>query len=170
MEVSIIAAIAENRAIGKDNDLIWTLPKDMAFFRNTTMGHPVIMGRKNFESIPHKWRPLEGRENIVVTRNKGYHAPGTTVVQSLETAIEYAQQIDPVEIFIIGGGQIYDLAIQYDLVTKMYLTKVHESFEADVFFPEYDKDNWVKVKETQYPVDEKHPHAFTIFEYLKRVK
>lgn len=170
MEVSIIAAVAENGAIGKDNDLIWTLPKDMAFFRNTTMGHPVIMGRKNFESIPPKWRPLEGRENIVVTRNEGYHAPGATVVQSLKTAIEYTHKLDPVEVFIIGGGQIYDLALQEDVVTKMYLTKVHESFEADVFFPKYDQSKWVKVKETHYPIDEKHPHSFTIFEYLKEIK
>ena len=107
MKVSLIVAVAENGVIGKDNDLIWHLPKDMRFFKETTMGHHVIMGRKNFESIPHKYRPLPDRTNIVITRQSEYKAEGCIVVNSVETALEIAKNNGDIEHFIIGGGQIY---------------------------------------------------------------
>jgi dihydrofolate reductase len=168
MQVSIIAAVAANRAIGKDNDLIWKLPDDLKFFRNTTMGHYVIMGRMNYESIPHKWRPLDGRSNVIITRQKDYAAEEVDVVNSLEEALEIARDNKEEEAFVIGGGQIYQLALELDLVDVMYLTHVHEEFEADVFFPEFDEAKWTKEIIAEHPIDERHKHAFTIFKYIRK--
>lgn len=168
MQVSIIAAVAANRAIGKDNDLIWKLPDDLKFFRNTTMGHYVIMGRMNYESIPHKWRPLDGRANVIITRQKDYTAEQVDVVNSLEEALEIARNNKEEEAFVIGGGQIYQLALHLDLVDVMYLTHVHEEFEADVFFPEFDESKWTKEIITEHSIDERHQHAFTIFKYIRK--
>lgn len=168
MQVSIIAAVAANRAIGKDNDLIWKLPDDLKFFRNTTMGHYVIMGRMNYESIPHKWRPLDGRANVIITRQKDYTAEQVDVVNSLEEALEIARNNKEEEAFVIGGGQIYQLALHLDLVDVMYLTHVHEEFEADVFFPEFDESKWTKEIITEHSIDERHKHAFTIFKYIRK--
>ena len=125
MKVSLIVAVAENGVIGKDNDLIWNLPKDMRFFKETTWGHHVIMGRKNFESIPERYRPLTNRTNIVITRQNNYKAEGCVVVNSLEAALEVAQYNSDNEPFIIGGGQIYKLALEGNLVDKIYFTEVH---------------------------------------------
>lgn len=166
MDVIIIAAVAENRAIGKDNDLIWKLPDDMAFFSRSTKGHTIITGRKNYESIPHKYRPLPGRDNIVVTRNDSYEAAGSDVVTSLQVALDIAAKKNPEKVFVIGGGQIYSEAIRQGLVTEMLITHVHEHFDADVFFPEVDYSNWRKVSSCFHPADEHHEHAFTISRYL----
>ena len=119
MKVSLIVAASENGVIGKDNNLIWSLPKDMIFFKETTLGHHVIMGRKNFESIPHKFRPLPNRTNIVITRNKDYVGENITVVQSLEEALNIAK--DDSQPFIIGGGEIYNLAIE--IADRIELTR-----------------------------------------------
>ena len=135
MTVSIIAAVAQNRAIGKDNKLLWHLPDDLRFFKETTLGHPVITGRRNYESIPEKYRPLKGRENIVLTSNSDYQAPGARLARSLEEAIEIARELDEEEIFIMGGGKVYYEAIKKDLVDRMYLTLVRAEFDADTFFP-----------------------------------
>jgi dihydrofolate reductase len=140
---SIIVAISENNGIGKDNDLLWHLPADMKFFRKTTMGHCIITGRKNYESIPEKYRPLAKRTNIVVTRNINYQAEGAIVKNSLESALEYADSAGEEEVFIIGGGQIYKEAIEKNLVDKMYITHVANNYEADTFFPEIDFSEWV---------------------------
>lgn len=166
MRVIIIAAVAENRAIGRNNDLIWNLPDDMAFFSRSTKGHTVITGRKNYESIPEKYRPLPGRKNIVVSRNSDYSAPGSVVSTSLQTALELASQDNPDVVFIIGGGQIYKEAMESGLVTELFITHVHEDFEADVFFPEVDYGLWNKVSASFHPKDERHPHSFTITRYL----
>ena len=130
----MIAAISENKALGKDNKLIFKIPEDMKRFKEITSGHPIIMGRKTFESIG---RPLPNRTNIVVTRDKNYKAEGCEVVYSLEQAIEVAKRNPPVggEIFVIGGGQIYKEAIS--LADKLYLTLVEGKYEADTFFPDY---------------------------------
>lgn len=168
MIVSMIAAVAENNAIGKDNDLIWNLPVDMKFFKDTTKGHHVIMGRKNFESIPHKYRPLPGRPNVVVTRQSDYAAPGAQVVNSIQEGLDIARAAGDDEAFIIGGGQIYGQALEDGLVDKMYITHVHERFEADAFFPEFDPKNWDKNQMMVHPIDDRHPHAFTIIEYLRK--
>ena len=159
MKVSLIVAVAENGVIGKDNDLIWHLPKDMRFFKETTMGHHVIMGRKNFESIPHKYRPLPDRTNIVITRQSEYKAEGCIVVDSVEAALEIAKNNGDIEPFIIGGGQIYKIALEENLVDKIYLTKVHHSFEGDTFFPELSSD-WKEINKTESKADEKHKYNY----------
>lgn len=159
MKVSLIVAASENGVIGKDNDLIWHLPKDMRFFKDTTMGHHVIMGRKNFESIPHKFRPLPNRTNVVITRQTAYKADGCMVVSSIEEALQIAKHNGDDEAFIIGGGQIYKLALEANLVDKIYLTKVHHSFEGDTFFPALNKD-WKEISRIQNQADEKHLYSF----------
>ena len=159
MKVSLIVAVSENGVIGKDNDLIWHLPNDMKFFKETTMGHHVIMGRKNFESIPHKYRPLPDRTNIVITRQSEYKAEGCIVVDSVEAALEIAKNNGDIEPFIIGGGQIYRIALEENLVDKIYLTKVHHSFEGDTFFPELSSD-WKETNKTEIKADEKHKYNY----------
>ncbi len=159
MKVSLIVAVSENGVIGKNNDLIWRLPKDLAFFKNTTIGHHVIMGRKNFESIPHKFKPLINRKNIIVSRNINYVAPGCIVVSSIEDGIEIAKTNNDDEPFIIGGGEIYKLALESNLVDKIYLTKVHHIFEGDTFFPELDH-NWKEVNIIKHKADENHDYDY----------
>ena len=139
---SIIVAISENNGIGKDNDLLWYLPSDMRFFRKTTLGHCVITGRKNYESIPEKYRPLAKRTNIIVTRNANYKADGAVVKNSLEEALEFAKSENESEVFIIGGGQIYKEAMGKNVIDKMYVTHVAKNYDADTFFPEIELSNW----------------------------
>ena len=159
MKVSLIVAAAENGVIGKDNDLIWHLPKDMRFFKETTLNHHVIMGRKNFESIPHKYRPLPNRTNIVITRQTNYKADGCVVVNSVEAALEIAKENGDKEPFIIGGGQIYKLALEANLVDRIYLTKVHHTFDGDTFFPALN-NKWKEVNKTVNKADEKHAYDY----------
>ena len=166
MKVSLIVAVAENGVIGKDNDLIWHLPKDMRFFKETTTGHHVIMGRKNFESIPERFRPLPNRTNVVITRQSDYQAEGCVVVNSLEAALEVAQHNGDKEPFIIGGGQIYKLALDRNLVDKIYLTKVHQAFDGDTFFPKLSEE-WQEIHREDYESDEKHVCSFSILSYIK---
>jgi dihydrofolate reductase len=132
--ISAIAAIGKNRELGKDGKIPWKIPGEQKYFREVTMGHPIIMGRKTHESIG---RALPGRTNIIITRNSAYQAEGCVIVSSIEKAIEEARKVDQEEIFIIGGGEIYKLAWQY--IGKLYLTIVDAAFDADVFFPEYSK-------------------------------
>jgi dihydrofolate reductase len=131
-KISIIAAISGNRALGKDNKLLWHIPEDLKRFKAVTSGHPVIMGRTTYESIGIL---LPGRMNIIVTRNKDYKIKGAVVCGSIEEAIEKAKQFDGKEIFIIGGGQIYNQAIKY--TDKLYLTLVEGEYDADTYFPDY---------------------------------
>ena len=166
MKVSLIVAVAENGVIGKDNDLIWHLPKDMRFFKETTLGHHVIMGRKNFESIPHKYRPLPDRTNIVITRQADYRAEGCIVVNSVEAALNIAKKNGDNEPFIIGGGQIYKLALEANLVDKIYLTKINHTFDGDTFFPEIEKE-WEEVQRIDYKADEKHAHDYSFLTFEK---
>lgn len=160
MVVSLIVAVSENKVIGKDNDLVWHLPTDMKFFKDTTKGHFVIMGRRNYESIPHKYRPLPNRTNVIVTRQDDYKAEGCLVVNSVEEAIELAQKAGDIEPFVIGGGQIYKHAIDNDLVDRVYLTKVHTEIDGDTYFDDLD-DSWKLVHTDLHSSDEKHPFAFT---------
>lgn len=168
MNVSIIAAVAEYYAIGRDNDLIWRLPRDLRFFTQKTSGHHVIMGRKNWDSIPDKYRPLPNRTNIVVTRKSDFKADGCVVVNSIEAGLEIARKAQDDEVFIIGGGQIYKLSLENNLVDTMYITWVHEKFEADTFFPTVNFDEWNMVDEDHWEADEKNPHAFTITTYVRK--
>lgn len=131
-KISIICAMSENRAIGKDNKLLWHIPEDLKFFREKTLNHPIIMGRKTFESIG---KALPKRTNIVITRDAEYQADGVSVVGSLEEALSFAKKEETEEIFIIGGGQIYKEAMEY--ADTLYLTIIKGNFDADTFFPEY---------------------------------
>lgn len=168
MIVASIAAVAENGAIGKGNDLIWDLPVDMKFFMDTTRGHHVITGRKNYESIPHKFRPLKNRVNIVVTRDAAYEAPGAVVLTSIREAIELARAAGEEECFVIGGGEIYALALREDLLDRMYITHVHARFDADTWYPEFDRDVWQATVLSEHAGDEKHAFAFTIVRYDRK--
>src|SRR3954465_7549819 len=132
MSISLIVAVGSNNAIGKNNTLIWHLPADMKFFKEKTTGHCIITGRKNYESIPEKFRPLPNRTNIVITRQKDYQAPGAIVTDSIEKALELAEKSGDEEIFIIGGAEIFRQCI--NITDRIYLTKIHHSFEGDVFF------------------------------------
>nr|AIA19035.1 Dihydrofolate reductase [uncultured bacterium] len=137
--ISAIAAFGKNRALGKDNDLLWHIPDDLKRFKELTSGHPVIMGRKTWESLPEKFRPLPGRTNVVVTRQVGYAADGAIVVDGLSDAFLTAQDTPGAEeTFIIGGAQIYAEALPY--TTRLYLTVIDDGKEADVFFPEYETE------------------------------
>lgn len=167
MIVSLIVAVAENNVIGKDNDLIWHLPKDMAFFKSTTLNHYVVTGRKNYESIPPKYRPLKDRVNVVVTRKDVYNEEGIVVVNSIESAIEVARKNGETECFIIGGGQIYKSVLENNLVDQMYITHVHESFEGDTVFPVFDRSNWDEEVLLTHLKDEKNKYNFTIKKYIK---
>jgi len=169
MNVTIIAAVAENRAIGKDNDLIWHLPRDLKFFKETTEGHFIIMGRKNYYSIPEKYRPLPKRKNIVVSRRTDLRIDGVDIFSSIEKAIEFGKEEEQEEIFIIGGGQVYAYALENDLVNKMIITHVSGEFSADVFFPEFDSEKWESQLLLDYQKDNSNPLDFTIIEYNKKL-
>lgn len=165
--ISIIVAVADNNVIGKDNTLIWHLPADMKFFKDTTTGHCVITGRKNYESIPPKFRPLPNRTNIVITRQHDYDAPGAIVVSSLEDALYNAKQTGDNEIFIIGGGEIFKQSLH--LADRLYVTHIHHDFVGDVHFPEINKNEWKQVASIKGAVDEKnaYPHTFVTYEKIK---
>ena len=139
--LSLIAALAKNRAIGKDNQLLWHLPEDMRHFRETTRGKPVIMGRKTWESLPDAFRPLPGRKNIVVSRNPAYQASGASLAGSLDEAIKQAGEA--AEIFIIGGAELYCQAMP--LADRLYLTELAQNFAGDAFFPEVSPAEWAEV-------------------------
>ncbi|MDX1653326.1 MAG: dihydrofolate reductase [Brumimicrobium sp.] len=167
MNYSIIVAIGENRGIGKNNDLLWHLPSDMRFFKETTKGHTVIMGRKNWESIPKQYRPLPDRVNIVLTRNKDYNAEGAIVVNSFEDLPEILTTEGKGKYFIIGGADIYNMALQSGLVNEMFITQVHENFGADVFFPFFEEKNWKVETVLKHPADDRNEYSFTIKHYRK---
>ncbi|WP_343487581.1 dihydrofolate reductase [Allomuricauda sp. d1] len=157
----IIAAAAENNALGINNDLPWHLPDDFKRFKALTSGHKIIMGRKTLESFP---KPLPNREHIVVTRDKDYIPKfDCTLFHSLEEALHFAK-IDE-RSFIIGGGEIYRQSM--DHATDIELTRIHADFEADTFFPEIDEDIWQLVKEEYYAKDERHKYDFTYLTYTK---
>ena len=160
MIVSLIVAVSENGVIGKDNGLIWHLPKDMKFFKDTTQGHHVLMGRKNFESIPHNFRPLPNRTNIIITRQSNYIAEGCVVVNSIEQGIDLAKNNGEHELFVIGGGQIYDMALKQELIDRVYLTEIHHSFDGDTFFPKL-SDQWKEVQREDCFADEKNKYDYS---------
>jgi len=167
MGVSLIVAISENRAIGLNNKLLWHLPADMAFFKEKTTGHHIITGRKNYESIPEKYRPLPNRVNIVLSRDTDYQAPGAIGFNDLKKAIEFAISEGEEEVFIIGGGFVYAQALKEGLVDKMYITHVNEYFEGDTFFPEFSREHWMGKFLFDQEADEKNPYSFEVWEYIK---
>jgi dihydrofolate reductase len=163
MIVSIIAAAAENDVIGKDNDLPWHLPKEFQHFKDTTKGHHVIMGRKTFESFP---QPLPERPNIVITRQKYYHRQGCEVVNSLEDALNIARENGEEEAFVIGGEQIYRMALPH--TDRMYLTRVHTEVDGDTYFPKFDESEWKVTDQQTVKADAENKYDYTIYVYERR--
>jgi dihydrofolate reductase len=158
MPIAQVVAISKNRVIGKDNKLIWHLPADLKHYKNVTMGHHMIMGRKTYESIG---RPLPGRTTVIITRDKNYKAEGCVVVHSLDEALKVAAKDDMP--CIVGGGEIFRQAM--DITDKIYLTIVHEEFEGDVFYPELDPREWKLIKREDLEPDEKNRYAYSFCEY-----
>jgi dihydrofolate reductase len=166
MIVSLVAAVAKNFVIGKNNGLPWRLPDDMKFFMETTKGHYVILGRKNFESLPHKFQPLPDRTNVVVTRQKDYKAHGALVVHSIEDALKVAEVNKESEVMVIGGSDIYTLALP--MANRLYITEVNAEVEGDVYFPKFDKTEWTEISRLAHPADERHVYSFDFVVYEKK--
>ncbi len=158
--ISIIVATANNRVIGAGNNMPWHLPADLAYFKKTTLGHPVIMGRKTFESIG---KPLPGRENVIVTSNRDYHAESCLVLHTLEEARNYCRDKD---VFIIGGAQIYQEFFPY--ADRLYITLIDEDFSGDTYFPEIHEEKWQLISKTDGVKDEKNPYRYEFLVYEKR--
>lgn len=161
---TIIAAIAENNEIGKDNDLIWHLPEDLKRFKKLTTGHYILMGRNTFESIG---KPLPNRTSVIITRDKNYFKEGCKIAHSLEEAIEISSKED--EVFIIGGAQIYKYALENNLADVLEITLVHDQFEADTFFPKIDLTIWQEIKNEFHKADEKNKFDYSFIRYEKKI-
>lgn len=166
MTISLIAALSQNRVIGKNNDLPWHLPDDMKYFMQTTKKHTVIMGRKNYDSIPEKFRPLPNRTNIIITRQEDFSAPECIVVHSMEQAIDFALSAKEDEVFIIGGSEIYQLGMPF--TQRMYLTEIQTIIQGDTYFPAFPVTDWKEVSRVHHATDDRHAHAFDFVVY-KRV-
>ena len=157
MIISLIAAASTNNVIGKNNQLPWHLPVDMRFFKNTTWGMPMIMGRKTFESNGYK--PLPGRINIIITRQKDFKAKGVVIVNHWNDAMFVAKDSDSKEVFVIGGGEIFKDVI--NKADRIYMTRVHTLIDGDVFFPEIDKKKWKQVSNRDCFADEQHKYNYS---------
>ena len=155
MTISLIWAMADNRVIGIENRLPWKLPADMKWFRENTMGKPIIMGRLTFESFGAK--PLPGRRNIIISRNPDYHAEGIDVFTSINDALQATRDDD--EIMIIGGMSLYKQSLP--LADRLYMTLVHADVEGDAWFPEFDLNEWKESERKDFSADEKNPHAYS---------
>jgi len=164
MIISTIVAVAKNNVIGKDNDIPWYLPADLKYFKKITTGHHIVMGRKCYESIG---RPLPKRTNVIVTRNPFFIATGCLIAHNVAEAVALAKANGDEEVFIIGGGQIYEIALPH--VDRVYLTEVDLEVDGDIFFPEMDLQNWTLIKETNHKADEKNEYDYT-FKILERKK
>jgi dihydrofolate reductase len=160
--ITVIAAIAKNNALGKDNDLIWYLPADLKRFKKVTTGHYILMGRNTYESIG---KPLPNRTTIIITRNKNYFKEGCLIAGSLEEAIELAKE--EAQLFIIGGAQIYKEVISKNLADQLDITLVHSEFEADVFFPEINANIWKEAAREDFKADEKNDYDYSFISYQK---
>ena len=163
MLISIIVAVSKNGVIGKDNQLLWRLPDDLKRFKQLTLGHPMIMGRKTFESIG---KPLPGRTSIVITSQEDFKVEGALVAHSLSEALETARGIEDSEAFIIGGGEIYKLALP--LADKLYVTEVKTILDGDTFFEITDPGAWVETERIVHEPDERHNFKFEFVNYIKQ--
>lgn len=163
MIVSVIIAASENNVIGKDNKLPWHLPADLKYFKNLTMGHHVIMGRKTYESIG---KILPGRTFIIVTRQKEYKVGGAFVVHSIREAIQTAEKAGESEVFVIGGAEIIHESLP--LVDKLYLTRIHADVDGDTYLSLPETVEWIEENKTSYEKDEKHAYAFSFLELIKK--
>lgn len=162
MIISIIAAISNNYVIGKDNQIPWHLPADFAYFKKNTLGKPIIMGAKTFESIG---KALPGRKNIILHRDKNYKAEGCIVVDSIEAALEAAR--DAQEVMICGGASVYQQFLP--MAQRLYLTYIDHDFAGDTFFPEFEKKEWREISREKHEPDQKNPYAYA-FVVLERVQ
>jgi len=163
MNISLVVAAADNNIIGKDNQLLWHLPNDLKFFKNVTWGMPVIMGRKTFEALG---KPLAGRKNIVITRQKGWKAEGAVVVGSLDDALFLVKEMDVKEPMVIGGGEIYRLA--FEKARRIYITRVEATPKGDTSFPAIDPAKWKLVSQKNHEADEKHAYNYS-FQVWERI-
>jgi dihydrofolate reductase len=166
MLISLIVAASSNNAIGRNNELLWHLPIDLKFFKNTTWALPVIMGRKTFESVGSK--PLTGRTNIIVSRQEGLTSDYENVwfAKSLDDAMELAKKLETKEITIAGGAQIYEQALP--IANRIYLTRVHVHLEADAFFPSFSVDEWNLTSSKDFEANEKHAYSFSIQQWDRK--
>ena len=167
MKVALIVAVDQENGIGKNNDLMWHLPDDLKFFKDKTAAHIVIMGRKNWDSIPERFRPFSGRENVIITRNKEFQAEGARIFHSLEDALGAYSNEHERTVFIIGGGEIYRQAIALNCIDEYFITRVDHCFDADTFFPNVDLSDWREQVIGNHPIDEKHKYSFTFYRYTK---
>lgn len=164
MKISMIAAMAHDRVIGLDNQMPWHLPADLAHFKRVTLGKPVLMGRKTFESIG---RPLPGRRNLVISRNPEYRVAGVEVIDSVEAALALLAADDPVaELMVIGGGHLY--AQLLPKADRLYLTRIDLAVEGDTRFPAFDEAEWVRLESESHPADEKNPHPYCFETWQRR--
>jgi dihydrofolate reductase len=163
MYLSQVVAASTNNVIGKNNQLLWNLPNDTKFFKNTTWGFPAIMGRKTFESLG---KPLAGRTNIIITRQQQWKPEGAIVVSNIDEAIAAAAETDAKEAFIIGGGEIYKQTLP--LVQRVYLTRVHAIVEGDTTFPEISEKEWELLSQLDFNADEKHAYAYSFQVWQRR--
>lgn len=165
MKISLIAAVAQNGIIGRDNDMPWHLPDDFAFFKRKTSHHAIVMGRKSLEALG---KPLRNRTSIVITRNPDFKAENVTIVHTLEEAIAEAQKVDKQlyqtdEIFVIGGAEVYAMAMP--IATTLYLTEINQVYEGDTYFPQYDKSEWREISRQTHTTDGKHAASFDFVAY-----
>ena len=158
MKISVIAAMSQNRVIGRNGALPWHLPADLARFKSITTGHTVIMGRKTFESVG---QPLPNRRTIVITRNNDYQGAGVVIAHSLDEALDHAVRED--EIFILGGEAVYRIALPR--ADRLYLTIVHTTIHGDTHFPSFDPDQWKLVEDDRQEADDRHAYAFSFRRY-----
>ena len=161
MFISLIVAVAKNNVIGGDNKLLWHLPADLKHFKNVTMDHSIIMGRKTFESMG---KPLPGRRNIIVTRQEDFEATGCTVVNNMQDAVDLCKKEE--EVFIIGGADIFRQSM--NAAEKIYLTRINHEFDGDVFFPELNFSDWKLVKYLKFHADEKNRYEYSFAEYERQ--
>ncbi|RFU69705.1 dihydrofolate reductase [Peribacillus saganii] len=162
--ISLLLAMDKNRLIGRDNQLPWHLPADLKYFKEVTMGHPIVMGRKTFESIG---RVLPGRENVIVTRDQSFQADGCIVLNSIKAIKEYADNQDR-EVFVIGGAEIFKEIIPF--TDRLYITEIHEEFEGDTFFPAVDENEWTLISSKEGMVDEKNIYEHDFLVYEKKIE
>lgn len=161
--ISLLVAMDQNRLIGRNNQLPWHLPEDLRYFKKTTMGHTIIMGRKTFESIG---KPLPGRENMVMSRNRNFQPEGCVVIHSWEPVMERNSRNPDQEIFVIGGQRLFEQAIAF--ADRMYITEIDEQFEGDTFFPAFDPSEWQLISKTKGKKDDQNPYDYSFCVYERK--
>lgn len=160
--ISLLVALDKNRLIGRNNDLPWRLPADLAYFKRVTMGHTIIMGRKTYDSIG---KPLPGRHNVIMTRNKDFHVEGCTVIHTVDDILAMKESSNE-ELFVIGGAEIFEMVLPF--TDRLYLTEIDEEFEGDTYFPTINEEEWQIVSKEKGIKDEKNPYDYFFVVYEKK--